>query len=455
MRMLFEIKLKRHSPAKLTFFAAILFSSISPCISQDSVTDKDSSNELGNQVQDKTDIENTDAVAADPANPPSADQQTEGKSPSSTGPRQSSMQPPAPPVAILPATLPNVSRRAMNVKRDRGDLPAIGKLASVKNLLKDPTPPSGYDDELLERIASLNEISHAQGNQDLVGNALGDDPAGLRLTAIEIGEMANLLLTDRIFSGSFPESARFSQEILSSNDFALDIASVWDHLSTESFPTASYAAVAGRDLSLSGGTYSYESLIDGHDTFLLAAARGMDSSGTISFTGSAARVVLIGGDKVSSSPGSSLDSALADLVVASRSDWSVSDAAFAAGSKIYLRSLGDLSLNNVELTATDQVRLEALMDLSIDSTRFSSGVLEIQMRATTIDLRNVDFPSTSIVDLHTLKGGLDGKYPTFGSANRSYGRVNFLQDVRQGGNLLNDRTSFDLHGTRIKISKLP
>ena len=93
----------------------------------------------------------------------------------------------------------------------------------------------------------------------------------------------------------------------------------------------------------------------------------------------------------------------------------------------------------------------------MDSARFSAGLREIQMRATTIDLSNVDFPSSSIVNLHTLKGGGDGKYPTFGSANRAYGRVNFLRNISYGGkvNLLQDRPSFDLHGTNIKISKLP
>jgi hypothetical protein len=79
------------------------------------------------------------------------------------------------------------------------------------------------------------------------------------------------------------------------------------------------------------------------------------------------------------------------------------------------------------------------------------------MRATTIDLSNVDFPSSSIVQLHAMKGGLDGKYPTFGSANRAYGRVNFLRNISYGGKakLLQNRSSFDLHGTNIKISKLP
>ena len=377
-----------------------------------------------------------------------------GNQPSAPASAQPAPRPPS--VAILPASLPNVSRRAMNVKRDRGDLPAVGKLAKVKGLLLDPAPPSGYSDEILKRIAALNESSHAQGNENLVGTAFENDPTRGSPSALALGETANLILSDYILAGDFPQSAGFEQTVLSANDFAVDVTSVWDHLSPDAFPTASYSAVVGRNLSLGGGTHAYESLLVGSDdTFLIAATSGLSYSGSGSFSGSASRVVLIGGGTVSASAGSRLDSAVADLVVASRSDWSVADAAFAAGNKLYLRSLGDLTLTNVELSATEQVRLEALMDLSLDSTRFSAGLLEIQMRATTIDLKNVEFPSGSVIDLHALKGGLDGKYPTFGPEARAYGRVNFLQKVSHGGNSINDRSSFDLHGTKINISKLP
>ena len=34
------------------------------------------------------------------------------------------------------------------------------------------------------------------------------------------------------------------------------------------------------------------------------------------------------------------------------------------------------------------------------------------------------------------------------------GRVNFIENVRSGGNLLHDRPSFDLHGKNITIGKI-
>jgi hypothetical protein len=330
---------------------------------------------------------------------------------------------PSPAVPVPPPSLsfavPDVAGKAFDVKRDSGTLEGLDELGRVEGLLPSSNPPSGFSEEIL--------------NQDIS------------------------LLTNHILSGVFPASARFEQSELDVNDLALDVTSVWNHLSsaTDSFPLVSYSSVVGRNLALGEGTYEVES----ENAFLLGATSDLSYSGEVSFSGSASRVVLIGGNVVSAAAGSKLklDAALADLVVVSRSDWSVSDAAFAAGSKLYLRSLSDLNLNNIDFTATDLVRLEALMNLSLDSARFSAGLREIQMRATTIDLSNVDFPSSSIVKLHAMKGGLDVKYPTFGSANRAYGRVNFLRNISYGGkaNLLQDRSSFDLHGTNIQISKLP
>jgi hypothetical protein len=59
--------------------------------------------------------------------------------------------------------------------------------------------------------------------------------------------------------------------------------------------------------------------------------------------------------------------------------------------------------------------------------------------------------------LNSLKGAIDGRYPNFGtnvSAAQQLGRVNFLQNVTSGVNLLHDRPSFDSFGGNINIGKL-
>jgi hypothetical protein len=379
----------------------------------ESETDSGDEDSSSNEETSGDNEQTGDSSGSTPVEPDQSPSGGENSTPAGASPSTPAQSP------SLSFAVPDVAGKAFDVKRDSGTLEDLDKLSLVEGLFPASTPPSGFSEEKL--------------NQDVS------------------------LLKNHILSGAFPASARFEQSEMNANDLAGDITSVWDHLSsaTDSFPLVSYSSVVGRNLTLTEGTYEAES----ENAFLLGATSDLSYSGEVSFSGSASRVVLIGGSVVSAAAGSKLklDTALADLVVVSRSDWSVSDAAFAAGNKLYLRSLSDLHLENIDFTATDIVRLEALMDLALDSARFSAGLREIQMRATTIDLSNVDFPSSSVVKLHAMKGGLDAKYPTFGSANRTYGRVNFLRNISYGGkaNLLRDRSSFDLHGTNIKISKLP
>jgi hypothetical protein len=63
----------------------------------------------------------------------------------------------------------------------------------------------------------------------------------------------------------------------------------------------------------------------------------------------------------------------------------------------------------------------------------------------------VTFPGGSTVNLNSALGPLDTKYPTFGSQNKAYGRVNFINDVRYGQHLLNSRSAFNTHAGSITI----
>ena len=88
---------------------------------------------------------------------------------------------------------------------------------------------------------------------------------------------------------------------------------------------------------------------------------------------------------------------------------------------------------------------------------FSRDIPRIVMEASTIRLMNIDFPSSSIVNLNSLKGPIDGRYPNFGTdipSAQQLGRVNFLQNIKSGGNLMHDRSTFEQFGDNIKIGKL-
>ena len=111
------------------------------------------------------------------------------------------------------------------------------------------------------------------------------------------------------------------------------------------------------------------------------------------------------------------------------------------------------------LSAGEDVLLDGVSrDLNVDGLELSRNLPSLIMEATTIRLRNVDFPSSTAVQLNSLKGPIDGKYPTFGTGvprSEQLGRVNFLENVRSGGNPLKDRPSFDQFGKNITIGKVP
>ena len=54
------------------------------------------------------------------------------------------------------------------------------------------------------------------------------------------------------------------------------------------------------------------------------------------------------------------------------------------------------------------------------------------MEANTVNLRNLNFPAGSHVNLNSAHGPLDGKYPNFNSV--IWGRVNFIKNIRYAEN---------------------
>ena len=117
----------------------------------------------------------------------------------------------------------------------------------------------------------------------------------------------------------------------------------------------------------------------------------------------------------------------------------------------------DLQLNNVTLGASSLTAVRAARDLNVKGLRFSREASSILMEAQTIRLSNVDFPAASMVNLNSLKGPIDGKYPNFGtnvSAAEQVGRVNFLRQVSSGGNSIMNRQAFDQFGGNITIGKI-
>jgi len=128
-----------------------------------------------------------------------------------------------------------------------------------------------------------------------------------------------------------------------------------------------------------------------------------------------------------------------------------------AGSGVGVGTLENLTIEDSVLELTNSqggFGLFAGELLSVDGLTFVGNSIEhIYMEARTINLKDVDFPLGSSVDLLSELGPIDGKYPNFGDSIP--GRVNFLSGVSYGGttNVMDDQPSFDQFGENINIKQ--
>ena len=165
----------------------------------------------------------------------------------------------------------------------------------------------------------------------------------------------------------------------------------------------------------------------------------------------------MGGGSLKVTPNIQIGSALSDLLISTNAELQLQAISLVADRDLVVRGYRDINLRNSSISAGQLAMIKARRDLTIDGLAFKRDVSRIIMEATTMRLSNVDFPAISQVRLNTLKGGVDGRYPNFGRqipAAQQIGRVNFIDNVRSGGNLMSDRPSFDLHGKNIEIGKL-
>jgi hypothetical protein len=164
------------------------------------------------------------------------------------------------------------------------------------------------------------------------------------------------------------------------------------------------------------------------------------------------------GGSLETTKGVTLDAATNDLVLSVRRDVLLQYATLKGNREVTIRSLRDLTLRDSELDASGLATLKATQNLYVDGLNFSRDIPKIVMEASTIRLMNIDFPGSSNINLNSLKGPIDGRYPNFGTdipLAQQLGRVNFLQNIKSGGNLMHDRSTFDQFGGNIKIGKLP
>ena len=340
----------------------------------------------------------------------------------------------------------------------RGSLSPDSVAQSAQRNLPNDDKAESLDEKALE-IADLLRTS---GNSELYQKILEEmDGEPWSEDWIKTAKVANQLSQDYTLPNQLDELVTLSAQETFDNPFFLEVSSLYGTLSDDSMDLGDNPVVfGGKGISLGSGTYDWSSrLSDG--ALLIGASETLELKGELMMSsgdGGDARMVLMSGNYINVAHGTKLSAVLSDLVVAARADVLMQDVALESPREVAIRSLRNIELQQVKIHADSMVRMKASRELNVNGLELSQKLPSLILEATTIRLRNVDFPSSTAVQLNSLKGPIDGKYPNFGTQipmSSQLGRVNFLENVKSGGNLLKDRMTFDQFGGNISIGKIP
>ena len=312
-----------------------------------------------------------------------------------------------------------------------------------------------------ELLVVLGDIEAGPGTSR--PNGLPSDLAQLTLQQ-EVGMLG--LLEDYTFTNSLDTSLFVASEHAFASVFFKEVSDTYEALSLLGFddePDGSGESdqhidkevlLGGRKLHFNSGTYDLGSGTNPTD-YIIAANDKLVLLGNIVFSSASSNdiLILLSADSIDVSNLRSLTYTGEELGIGSFEALNFENVSLKAEGALSVRSLDSIVLNNAEMITSgkgaDFVHLIAASEIHANSLQFSSQVKEIAMQAMTINLSNLNFPSNSNVILNSLYGGMDGKYPNFGSVQ--YGRVNFIQNIMYGSQSITDRSSFNQYGNNIKI----
>jgi hypothetical protein len=335
-------------------------------------------------------------------------------------------------------------------------------LQKIKQGLVKPgdVPVNLPEQEINNRVIALGDLLKEHDNGEVMEKLLEMSGGVLDKEIVRIGEVAEVL-TRNLELTEFTGLEGFTREEALGNPFFPELANVYDELELESL-------VNGVDLVMGADRWIVQ---ENAEAFGSHFSQGVDeivimSRELLEFRGDLileskdmtdTRLVLMSADQFTVREGVSLHSATSDLVLATRRNLLLKQVDLEAAREVTIRGMRDVTLNQVKIGADELARIKARRDLTVDGLSFKRDVSRIVMEATTLRLSNVNFPGASQVRLNSLKGGVDGRYPNFGRsipAVQQVGRVNFIENIKSGGNLLHDRPSFDQYGKNINIGKI-
>ena len=309
------------------------------------------------------------------------------------------------------------------------------------------------------RAVELGDRLMERGDSELMDELLEMSDGTLNENWLKVGEVAEVL-TRRLEVGDFDGVDTVLADDFWGNPFFLEVANVYDQLELDALVNGADKVMGGDHLIVLENANAFGShFSNGVSEVLLVSRELIEFKGDFTWSTpevEGARLVVMSGEDLKIGEGATIRSVTSDLVLASRENLLLNQVILEGANEVAIRGMRDVELNDVTMRARMLATVKAKRDLNVNGLSFNQDISRIVMEAQTMRLRNVNFPGMAQVRLNSLKGAIDGRYPNFGnvSAAQQIGRVNFIENVRSGGNLLHDRPSFDLHGKNIQIGKI-
>lgn len=278
---------------------------------------------------------------------------------------------------------------------------------------------------------------------------------------VRVGDIAGISMDDMLFV--------FARDLDLENGLSLDVSEYLGADAVAAHSGSERVLLIGglTGVSVGQGFFLQEAGIGGGFTQPSEIGSLAGTAGTVSISAgentNLDNTLIIGSaENLDLTPGTTVSYDGARFIMAARDDIQMVDMRLEAGGKFITATLNDLVVENSIIDAPTEVILFADNDMTVDGLSFMSSPESVYMEAITLSLQNVDFPSGAEVALVSQFGGVGagqdlevvgGRYPVFG--NLQVGRVNFIDNVRYGGALIDSETAFDTVEHQIDIRPFP
>lgn len=304
-------------------------------------------------------------------------------------------------------------------------------------------------------LRELMALTQENGNPEIVDILLNLGGGKLDEMLLELGRQANAILSPVQISGALDRSRVFSTEQLRENLFYTEPVALADIFFHDDMDPPLFSHVSKS--SQVSGILDLSDFYESGQYLSISATQHLELSGNIEIdpvhADQETYLSFLSSETLGISPRTSVVFFGDNLHIGAWESMEVFNVSMESGRNLTIQTMEDLFIQDSSLRVRegDSIHMSAQRDLMLNGVEFSNKLREIYMQATTIDLMNINFPGGSQVNMATMYGGVDGKYPTFGANQREVGRVNFINNVRYDKNLMNNRTQFDKFGQNIQI----